>query len=54
MQIIELIEIWRGGKCIGTITGMTNDEFPEVIAALPDCDIHAGDQLKPYIAEPQA
>lgn len=50
MQVIELMEVWRGGHCTGSVTAMSSDEFPEVVALLPDCELAAGDRISPLIA----
>ena len=52
MQVIELMEVWRDGRCTGSITGMSDDEFPEVVALLPEGELLAGDRIRPLIAQP--
>ena len=51
MQVIELMEVWRSGQRVGSITGRSNDEFPEIVATLPECELLAGDRIRPLNAE---
>ncbi|MCI8441382.1 MAG: hypothetical protein HFG27_02470 [Provencibacterium sp.] len=51
MQVIELMEVWRGERYTDSVTAMSSDEFPEIVALLPDSELRAGDRIKPLIAE---
>lgn len=50
MQVIEFMEVWRGGQYVDTITVLSNDLYPEVIALLPETVLQAGDSIRPLIA----
>lgn len=50
MEVIEFMEVWRGGQCVDSVTALSNDGYPDIIALLPEAALLAGDRICPLIA----